>query len=72
MVIPISFAFGSYRVCEKFIHILITPHAQVVKESEAEMVLAELGVKNKDKTNENVNRLNDMVKEVEKRTGGML
>ncbi|MGK0255728.1 MAG: C4-dicarboxylate transporter DctQ subunit [Arcobacteraceae bacterium] len=72
LVIPISFAFAAYRVCEKFIHILITPHEEVVKESEAEMVLSELGVKSRDKTNENVNKLNDIVKEVEKKTGGML
>jgi len=72
LVIPISFAFAAYRVGEKIVQIATTPHDQVVQESEAEMVLAELGVKQNDNTNKNVKELNDMVKEVEKRTGGML
>jgi C4-dicarboxylate transporter DctQ subunit len=72
LVIPISFAFGAYRVAEKFIHILVTPHEVVVKESEAEMVLAELGVKQKDDKNEHIKELNNVIKSVEKKTGGML
>lgn len=72
LVIPISFAFGAYRVGEKIVHIIKTPHDKVVPESEAEMVLAELGVKHDDNSNKHVKELNDMVKEVEKKTGGML
>ncbi|MGA1933162.1 TRAP transporter small permease [Arcobacter sp. YIC-464] len=72
LVIPVSFAFGAYRVGEKIVHIIKTPHDKVVPESEAEMVLAELGVKHDDNSNKHVKELNDMVKEVEKKTGGML
>jgi len=72
LVIPISFAFAAYRVGEKIVQIATTPHDQVVQESEAEMVLAELGVKQKDNKNEHVKELNDIVKSVEKKTGGML
>lgn len=71
-VIPISFGFGAYRVAERIHGILATSHDKILKESEAEMVLAELGVQSKNDTNENVKELNDMVKEVEKKTGGML
>ena len=72
LVIPISFGFGAYRVAERIHTILVTPHDKILKESEAEMVLSELGVKSSDDTNKNVKELNDMVKEVEKKTGGML
>lgn len=72
LVIPVAFAFAAYRVGEKIVQIIKTPHDQVVQESEAEMVLAELGVKQNDDKNEHVKELNDMVKEVEKKTGGML
>ena len=61
LVIPISFAFAAYRVGEKIVQIATTPHDQVVQESEAEMVLAELGVKQKDNKNEHVKELNDIV-----------
>jgi C4-dicarboxylate transporter DctQ subunit len=72
LVIPVSFAFGAYRVAERIHGILATSHDKILKESEAEMVLAELGVSSKDETNKNVKELNDMVKEVDKKTGGML
>lgn len=71
-VIPISFGFASYRVAERIHGILSTNHNKILKESEAEMVLAELGVKQKDNDNKHVKELNDMVKEVDKKTGGML
>ena len=71
-VIPISFAFGAYRVAERIIVIIKTPHEKIVNLSEAQMVLSELGVKSDDTTNKNVKELNDMVKEVEKKTGGLL
>ncbi len=72
LVIPVSFAFAAYRVGEKIVHIIKTPADEVVPESEAEMVLAELGVKSNDNTNKHVKELNDMVKDVEKKTGGLL
>lgn len=72
LVIPVSFTFGAFRVAERIHAILSTSHEKILKESEAEMVLAELGVKSKDTSNENVKNLTDMVKEVEKKTGGML
>lgn len=72
LVIPISFFFAAYRVGEKIVQILQTPHDQVVAESEAEQVLAGMGVGAKNNDNEHVRNLNDIVKEVEKKTGGML
>ncbi len=72
LVIPISFSFGAYRVAERIHAILSTSHDKILKESEAEMILAELGSAAKDNTNKNVKELNDMVKEVEKKTGGLL
>ncbi|WP_121628832.1 TRAP transporter small permease [Poseidonibacter antarcticus] len=72
LVIPIAFFFSAYRVGEKIVQIIRTPHSQVVAESEAEQVLAGMGVSSKDKDNKSVQHLNDIVKEVEKKTGGML
>jgi len=72
LVIPISFSFAGYRVGEKIIEIIKTPHDEVVAESEAEQVLAGMGIGSKNDSNEHVKGLNDMVKEVEKKTGGML
>lgn len=72
LVIPVAFAFAAYRVGEKIVQIIKTPHEEVVAESEAEQVLAGMGIGSKDNSNEHVKELNDMVKEVEKKTGGML
>ncbi|RYA24908.1 TRAP transporter small permease [Malaciobacter halophilus] len=73
LVIPVSFAFGAYRVAERIHAILSTNHEKILKESEAEHVLADMGMGAKEhKDNENVKNLNKMVKEVEKKTGGML
>lgn len=72
LVIPVAFAFAAYRVGEKIVQIIRTPHDEVVAESEAEQVLAGMGIGSKDNSNEHVKELNDMVKEVEKKTGGML
>lgn len=72
LVIPISFSFGAYRVAERIIEIIKTPHEEIVRESEAEMVLQSIGDPKNVKDNENVEELNKMVKEVEKKTGGML
>ncbi len=72
-VIPISFAFGAYRVAERIHAILNTNHHKILKESEAEMVLAEMGIgAKKNADNENVHHLQEIVEEVEKKTGGML
>lgn len=73
LVIPVSFAFGAYRVAERIHAILSTSHERILQESEAEQVLADMGMGAKEhKDNENVKKLNEMVKEVEKKTGGML
>jgi len=72
LVIPIAFFFSSYRVGEKIVQIIRTPHEEVVAESEAEQVLAGMGVGAKDNDNEHIKHLNDIVKDVEKKTGGML
>ena len=72
-VIPIAFAFSAFRVAERIHAILSTSHDKILAESEAEHVLSEMGIgalRNKD--NENVQELNKMVKEVEKKTGGLL
>ncbi|RXJ78047.1 C4-dicarboxylate ABC transporter permease [Arcobacter sp. F155] len=73
LVIPVSFALASYRVAERIIIIARTSHEDILQESEAEQVLAGMGMGAKENAdNENVKELNDMVKEVEKKTGGML
>ncbi|MCK5294049.1 MAG: TRAP transporter small permease [Arcobacteraceae bacterium] len=61
-VIPVSFAFGAYRVIEKIIEIIKTPADQVVQHSEAELIIAEMGEGENEK----------LLKEVERKTGGML
>lgn len=73
LVIPIAFAFAAYRVGERIHGILSTSHNKILKESEAEHVLAEMGIGAKrNEDNENIQELNKMVKEVEKKTGGLL
>ncbi len=72
LVIPIAFIFSAFRVGEKIIQIIKTPHEKVVAESEAEQVLAGMGAGAKNKDNEHVKNLNNIVKEAEKKTGGML
>ncbi len=62
IVIPVSFAFGSYRVLEKLIEIIKTPANDVLQHSEAEMIIAEM---DEEQTEE-------LLKEVERKTGGML
>jgi C4-dicarboxylate transporter DctQ subunit len=60
LVIPISFAFGAFRVFEKILDIFKTPADKVLQQSEAEMILEEMG------------RIGNLVKDVERKTGGML
>ena len=61
-VIPVAFAFAAYRVAEKIVFILRTPAEKVRTQSEAEMVLAEM----------EASAPEELLREVEKRTGGML
>lgn len=73
MVIPVAFAFAAFRVGERIHGILSTSHEKILAESEAEQVLADMGIgAHRNKENENVKELNKMVKEVEKKTGGLL
>jgi len=62
LVIPISFFFASYRVGEKIYEILKTPANEVIKISEAEMIVQQMA--------EGENE--ELLKEVEKKTGGLL
>jgi len=70
MVIPVSFAFGAFRVSEKLYEIIITPADKVVQESEAEMYINEMGEEAHDKMD--VNKLEDLVDKTNRKTGGML
>ncbi len=73
LVIPIALGFAAYRVAERIHGILSTSHDKILKESEAEQVLSGMGIgAHRNQENENVQKLNEMVKEVEKKTGGLL
>jgi len=71
LVIPISFAFAAFRVGEKLYQIIITPHDKVVQESEAEMYINEMGDQAQTES-EKEEKLKKLVKDVDKKTGGML
>ncbi len=62
LVIPISFFFAAYRVGEKIVEIIKTPADKVVGRSEAEMILEQMTEGENEK----------LLKEVEKKTGGLL
>lgn len=62
LVIPVSFFFAAYRVGEKIVEIIKTPAKDVLKHSEAEMILEQMTEGENEK----------LLKEVEKKTGGML
>ena len=62
LVIPVSFAFATFRVGEKIIEIIKTPADKVLRKSEAEMILEEMSEDESRK----------LLKEVERKTGGML
>jgi C4-dicarboxylate transporter DctQ subunit len=62
LVIPISFFFASYRVGEKIVEIIKTPAKDVIKTSEAEMIIQQMAEGENEK----------LLKEVEKKTGGLL
>ena len=71
--ISVSLGRTAFRVAERIHAILTTSHDKILKESEAEQVLAGMGMGAKENAdNENVKELNKMVKEVEKKTGGLL
>ncbi|WP_164970253.1 TRAP transporter small permease [Halarcobacter ebronensis] len=73
LVIPIAFSFAAYRVAERIHGILSTSHTKILRESEAEHVIAEMGIGARtNQDNEHVKELNKMIKEVEKKTGGMV
>jgi C4-dicarboxylate transporter DctQ subunit len=63
LVIPVSFAFSSYRVLEKLIETIKTPANKILKQQEAEMIIKEMS---EDK------KVEQIVREVERKTGGML
>ncbi len=44
LVIPVAFAFAAFRVLERLYVIITTSHEMILKESEAEHVLAEMGI----------------------------
>jgi len=60
--IPVAFAFAAYRVAEKWVELVRTPADEVVHRGEAEMILAEM----EEAAHE------DLIREVERKTGGML
>ena len=62
LVIPVSFFFAAYRVGEKIVEIIKTPAKDVLKQSEAEMILEQMSEGENEK----------LLKEVERKTGGML
>lgn len=62
LVLPISFFFAGYRVGEKIYQLIKTPAKNVVKQSEAEMIVQQMSQSENEK----------LVKEVEKKTGGLL
>ncbi len=62
LAIPVAFAFAAYRVAEKWVELVRTPADEVVHRGEAEMILAEM----EEAAHE------DLIKEVERKTGGML
>ncbi len=62
LVIPVSFAFAGYRVAEKIVDIIKTPAQEVVRKSEAQMIVNEMSASAHE----------DIIKKVEKKTGGIL
>jgi C4-dicarboxylate transporter DctQ subunit len=62
LAIPLSFSFGAWRVAEKLLIIIKTPAEKILRESEAEMIIAEL----EEGANEK------LLKEVKSKTKGLL
>lgn len=73
LVIPVAFLLASYRVAEKIYHIIVTPHNEVIRESEAEVIMASMGEAGKNHFHKDEKEaLEDLVKTAERKTGGML
>jgi len=66
LVIPISFAFGAWRVGEKLIYLIKTPAEKITKEDEAKMIIEEM------RSNNDTDTEKDLLKEVNRKTGGLL
>jgi len=62
LVIPISFFIATFRVAQKIVTIIKTPANEIQKKDEAKMILEDMS--------EDKNR--KLLKEVERKTGGML
>ncbi|MCV6608974.1 MAG: TRAP transporter small permease [Campylobacterales bacterium] len=62
LVIPVSFFFAAYRVGEKLYEVIMTAPENVLKKSEAEMIVQQMA--------EGENE--ELLKEVEKKTGSLL
>jgi C4-dicarboxylate transporter DctQ subunit len=62
LAIPVAFAFSAYRVAQKFFATLRGDPEAILRKSEAEMIISEMGE----------GATESLVKDVEKRTGGML
>jgi C4-dicarboxylate transporter DctQ subunit len=62
LVIPLAFASAALRVAQRLKEIIVTPAEKIVSRSEAQMILAEMEEALDEKS----------LKEIEKRTGGML
>jgi C4-dicarboxylate transporter, DctQ subunit len=71
LVIPISFLLAAYRVSEKIYEIAKTHHSKVLVQSEAEMILASIG-KEEGGLKKTPEELDNLVKETNKKTGGLL
>jgi len=61
-VIPVAFALAAFRVAEKIVEIIRTPAQEVVRKSEAEMILAEM----------EGSAHTEILAKAKKHTGGML
>jgi len=59
LVIPVSFAFGAYRVGEHIVKLIQTPASEIVIKSETEELMEEA-------------QINKVVEEANRKTGGML
>lgn len=71
LVIPIAFFLAAYRVAEKIYEIAISHHSKVLIQSEAELILATIGTE-EGGLKKSPKELDDLVKETNKKTGGLL
>lgn len=71
LAIPVAFLLASYRVAEKIVEITKTHHSEVLSQSEAELILATMG-KVDCELKKSPEELDKLVKETNKKTGGLL